>query len=353
MTEEGQAPGWEAIDGALERLYGAQEPKHYGTLIPYAMGGSDPLDGISAYQAEEPVPHWHFVTYGFSELYQKESGDPEESGYGFELTFRLVRTQEEEEPPAWALNLLQNMGRYVFSSGNVFRAGDYMDANGPICLDSDTRLTALAFVRDPELPGIDTPNGRVEFLQMTGITQDELAAMQAWNTFGVLDAGAAHIPSYLTDLERHSLMEDKAVSDAVQDGLEREGSSTGFLFVDQLGWTPGKKGWLRKTAPVLTIGAKQADIIGKLLLGRIPKGRELTLAGAGHSVVFKRGEQALHMEDSQEVTIVLDDRSAREMAQNLVPQARRFDAPFKDGLTVEIVKTEITDQDGSVIRTIG
>ncbi|GIP31764.1 hypothetical protein J2TS4_09740 [Paenibacillus sp. J2TS4] len=96
------------------------------------------------------------------------------------------RKEEEEEPPAWALNLLQNMGRYVFNSGNVFRTGDYLDANGPICLDSDTQLTALAFVHDPELSTIDTPNGRVQFLQMIGITGDELESMQTWNAWGTL-----------------------------------------------------------------------------------------------------------------------------------------------------------------------
>ena len=49
--------------------------------------------GISIYRAEDP-PHWHFVTYGFSELYSKESDDPAVSGWGFELTFRLVRGEE-------------------------------------------------------------------------------------------------------------------------------------------------------------------------------------------------------------------------------------------------------------------
>jgi len=35
------------------------------------------------------VPHWHIVGYGMSELYAKETDDPEESGWGFELTFRV------------------------------------------------------------------------------------------------------------------------------------------------------------------------------------------------------------------------------------------------------------------------
>jgi hypothetical protein len=37
------APGWDAIDGALAPMYGDQEPKHYGTIIKFAMGGPDPL----------------------------------------------------------------------------------------------------------------------------------------------------------------------------------------------------------------------------------------------------------------------------------------------------------------------
>ena len=57
------------------------------------------------------------------------------------------------------------------------------DANGPICLGADTKLTALAFTLDPELPAIETPNGHIEFIQMVGITADELEAMQTRNNF--------------------------------------------------------------------------------------------------------------------------------------------------------------------------
>ena len=49
-----------------------QEPRHWGTVLPAFLGGNDPLQGISAYVVEEPVRHWLFVTYGFSELDEKE-----------------------------------------------------------------------------------------------------------------------------------------------------------------------------------------------------------------------------------------------------------------------------------------
>jgi len=47
---------------------------------------------------EDPVkepPHWHYITFGFTELYGKTSPNREISGYGFELTFRLKRTPED------------------------------------------------------------------------------------------------------------------------------------------------------------------------------------------------------------------------------------------------------------------
>src|SRR5262245_58672455 len=94
------APGWHAIDAACERLYPDQtEPLHVASA-PHPPIGEGLIYGISAYRAKDPA-HWHFVTYGFSELYAKESDDPEVSGWGFELTFRLARGREEL-PPNWS-----------------------------------------------------------------------------------------------------------------------------------------------------------------------------------------------------------------------------------------------------------
>jgi len=353
MTEEVNTTGWDAIDQEMAKIYGDQEPKHYGTLIPYTLGGQDPLDGISVYKSETPIPHWHFVTYGFSELYDKELQDLAVSGYGFELTFRLTRSVDEEEPPAWALNLLQNMGRYVFGSGNIFRSGDYLDANGPICLGSDTKLKALSFIEDPELSAIDTPNGRVEFLQMVGITVDELEAMQTWNTLGVLSTCLAYMPQYITDLSRDTLLQVGSIAEAVQHGVEEEGSNTGFLFVGQLGWELGKKGWLKKTPDILKLGAKQAGIIGTLLQGRILKGKNLTLVGPDVRVVFEPGDQPICHVEEDEVLFKLDDRTVSELRERLQPQEGIFDFPSISGTAIRIDKTEIKDNEGNVVEIIG
>jgi suppressor of fused-like protein len=91
---ESEAPGWDAIDARLEHFYPGVEPKHFGTLHRFSLGGPDPLDGISFYPRDEPVPHWHVVSYGMSELYARDESDTaetEESGWGFEFSFRIAR----------------------------------------------------------------------------------------------------------------------------------------------------------------------------------------------------------------------------------------------------------------------
>jgi len=245
------------------------------------------------------------------------------------------------------------MGRYVFNSGNVFRAGDYLDANGPICLDADTQLTALAFTHDPELAEMDTPNGKVEFIQMVGITEDELEAMQTWKTLGVLQAGINQIPSYITDLTRSSLLRNPEIVEAVERGMMEDGSSTGFLFVDQLAWHKGKKGWFNKQSNVIQLGAKQADVIGKLLRGRIIKERNLSLVGQDLTIVFKPDLQVGYQENEQEITITLNKEAVEELSQNLVPQEKQFAISSLEGVSVQIMKTHIKNQEGAVVKTIG
>lgn len=48
--------GWDAISAVFDAAYPGQEPQHWGTLIPFSMGGPDPLTGVSAYRATSPVP---------------------------------------------------------------------------------------------------------------------------------------------------------------------------------------------------------------------------------------------------------------------------------------------------------
>ncbi len=170
------APGWDAIDARLKEVYPEQEPKHWGTIHKFMLGGPDPIDGISAYESSAGgMDHLHFCTYGYTALYYDEkSVGGEFSNFGFEMTFRLAGELPPEEDPIWVCSLLQNIARYVFDSGKWFEQYHWINANGPIRANYETDIVGLAFLHDPELPPIDSPHGRVEFIQAFGLTQKEL-----------------------------------------------------------------------------------------------------------------------------------------------------------------------------------
>lgn len=41
------------------------------------------------------------------------------SGFGFELTFRLKKMEEEQSPPMWPTTLLNKLAAYVFHTGEI------------------------------------------------------------------------------------------------------------------------------------------------------------------------------------------------------------------------------------------
>ena len=350
--EDLQSPGWEAIDQALAPLYAGQEPKHYGTLISYELGGPDPIRGISAYKRLEPVPHWHFITYGFTELFEKESENKEVSGWGFELTMRLKTEPAAEEPPGWTLNFLQNLARYVFNTGNVFKMGDYMNANGPITLETDTLIRSVVFTHDPELPPIETPHGRVEFLQVVGITDDEELAVKQWKTLEVLEIFKEHLPLLVTDLNRVSLLAKQDVLEKISAGASAEGSNVGRIFVDQLAWAERKR-LLGKPEIGITFGARQVKEILGLLPYRLPFGKEFGLTGGEFTVVFLPGSKNGYEIEGNTLRLEVTPDTLAEIQAVLKQQEGIYSLSTFGGVVLRVKKTHIKDHGGKVVETIG
>ena len=171
--------GWDAITEACERIYPEQkDPKHYGTIISWQLGGNDPLDGISIYEGED---YWHFVTYGLSELYEKESENKEISGYGMEFTFKLKKDQYEdtEAEIKCICGILQMIARLTFTQGEIFNPYEYLYTGQTEGIDTKMRsnITGFITIPDPQLQGINTPNGKVSFVELIGVTNHELLAI--------------------------------------------------------------------------------------------------------------------------------------------------------------------------------
>jgi suppressor of fused len=345
------APGWDAIDAALARIYPGVEPQHYGTLIKWRLGGPDPLDGISVYARED---HWHIVTYGLSELYGKESDDPTESGWGFELTFRPTRRPDETDHPMWALNFLQNIARYVFSSGNPFGPGHHMNLNGPISLAApETAIRAITFADDPELGVISTVHGQLRFLQVVGLTLEEYAVIERWDVQQLLAAMAPHLPLLVTDLARGDLTVDPDLAPAIEEGARRDGSSTSSLYVKEARWRPIKP---PPGGPdmVVTFGANAAERIGRVIAARLPYGRDVVIQGADKTIVVRpTAKRSVTDQGDGVLELGLPAAAVTHLVEALRPVAGVQRLRTVPELGIEIVKSQIRSPDGTVIAEIG
>ena len=177
--QEVSVHGWDAINRECERIYPDQKnPKHYGTLIKWSLGGKDPLDGISIYDGGDC---WHFVTYGMSELYEKESENQEISGFGMEFTFKLKKDdyEDEEAELTCICGILQTLARITFTQGELFGPYEYVYTGQTQGIDVNMRsnITGFITIPDKELQPIDTPNGRLVFVAFIGATDAELSAV--------------------------------------------------------------------------------------------------------------------------------------------------------------------------------
>ncbi|MDE6983002.1 MAG: suppressor of fused domain protein [Lachnospiraceae bacterium] len=369
--------GFTCISNRIKEFYPDQEGLYYGTLVPGFLGGNDPLDGVEIWESDKGCPHWLYVTYGFTDLYVDEGGEDEDedenengedededdsadkedaenaedyegegvSGYGFELTFRLKRGSEDA-PPVWPVNMLQNLARYVFSTGNGFAPGHYLNANGPIALETDTKLTCLGFLTDPELGCIETANGSMTFIEAIGLTLDEHEAMMCWNGQRFLDELTRHIPCGIADLSRTTLMEQPDFRSVWEQGVARDGSSTGVLYLPELAASM-KNGTCR-----LTFGAGHVTQTMTLLRARIGKDRPFVLQCAETVISFTKAQQPdIHRDGETFFSISLTCANLDEICQRVKPHTGTY-LMNTIPLTVEIVPTHIRDKDGTIIETI-
>lgn len=355
-TGEEGSQGWDAIDKALQTVYGDQQPTHFGTLIKFRLGGDDPLDGVSVYRSEQGAPHWHYVSYGFSDLYgdlddSYDIAPGKPSGYGFELSFRLLRGANEQEAPSWPVNFLQNIARYVFRTGNVLAPGHWMTANGPIKADADTLLTEMGFVQDPELQAIHTPYGDLMFLQLVGLTSDELREVRRWNVQGALQSLQSYMPLWITDLARPSLHDLPDVQAAIDAGATREGSKTGVLYNDVLGFSHRKR-LLRSPQTVIRLGSLGVRDLKAMLPARLPHGRPLILAGDGSTLeLVPAGDSEgglLDWHSDHELKLSLTPAQMQAWKQAVKGRDGEYTVPGLDGLVWQVKSSVVTDSQGRV-----
>ena len=177
--KEEKSYGWDAITNEFDKIYPNQKnPKHYGTLISWNLGGNDPLRGISIYDGGD---YWHFVTYGLTELYEKESENKEVSGYGMEFTFKLKKDKydNEEAEIKCICGILQSIARITFTNGEIFKPYEFIYTGQTTGIDANGRSNITGFITIPDTNAkpLNTPNGKMEFVELIGVTDNELKTL--------------------------------------------------------------------------------------------------------------------------------------------------------------------------------
>lgn len=183
------------VEAHVERL------SRDGAFFTVPMPPGDELVQIQVYA--HPAGHWHYVTYGFTSLYEG-SAPPKpgaRDGFGYELGLRVVRSSER--PPTQPMDLLRALARVLVEGRHVLAPGHTLPLRGPIAEGS--KLSAFAVAADPELGSLVTPLGSVEMLLLVGITADEEAACARGSTNALLDRLRAIDPLLVTRHDRDEI----------------------------------------------------------------------------------------------------------------------------------------------------
>lgn len=171
------APGRDAIEAAFARRYPKTEPVCFESELHdrAAFGGDEYLDGFAVYDTGKG--YQHIVTYGMSELYPSMAAfGAEYSKWGYEMTMKV--RESYAETGTWALDLLAQLARYTYQTGNFFEPGAYIPGDGSsLHPELNSAITGLAIVSDTTVAPIETVHGKVAFLQLVGLTQPELDAL--------------------------------------------------------------------------------------------------------------------------------------------------------------------------------
>ncbi len=210
-SEKTANSGWDAIEQEFLRVYpGQTEVLHYGTLIKRIFGGNDPLDGVSIYDGGS---YWHFVSFGLTELNEKESEDKDVSGFGYELTLKLkkdcIEEGDQHEEFSNIVAIMQNLARHIFS-GEIFQPNEWIsfanEYDDGLDCSGGSRLTGFILIKDTTVNSIMTPNGSVDFLELVGVTTAETKTFTGRDS---VEAFFKELGSDVTDYYRKSIVYDE------------------------------------------------------------------------------------------------------------------------------------------------
>lgn len=172
-----QAVGALSIENKLKEMYGDLQPRFYSPQVMSFQGGNDLIDGVAIYDNDN---FKHLVSYGMSHLYyNEEAAGQEYSKWGLEFSFRVKPFEADgEDDPFWVIQLMNNLASFINETKVWFEEYQFLPLGGTIRAETETDIVGVAFINDIDLGEIDTPHGKVNFLQLVGLNSIQLKRLE-------------------------------------------------------------------------------------------------------------------------------------------------------------------------------
>lgn len=276
------------------------------------------IDGVPVRVAtvSSPRPLWWLVTRGLF------------ADAGLELSLRLARGKDELAPPAFATAVLSRLIGYA-RKGRLAE-GQIVAWPSPFGEGAETDLSAFALTADPSFGTLRTAHDAVPVLLAVGVTWDEARLVREWSPQGLLEVLGKLDPSLATTLDRASLLSSPRARLAIEQRVEREGSSMGLLVAE-------RSELAGKDRFTWTLDAQTCDALLSLLKGRLGHRRPFTVRSSALSLEVQPGETDALSVQGRQATLKLTQPMARALRASLKPAPGRYRWDELPALTIEVV----------------
>ena len=97
----------------------------------------------------------------------------------FTLKLKKDKYEDEEKEIRGICGILQSIARMTFVNGEIFRAYEYLYTGQTTGIDwnQKSNITGFITIPDDKFHEINTPNGKVKFVEFVGVTDSELKAI--------------------------------------------------------------------------------------------------------------------------------------------------------------------------------
>ncbi len=264
-----------------------------------------------------PRPYWWLRSHGLS------------STVPAEVVLRVPRAPGEPQPPAWAFPVLERL--IAFAREGELEPGQIVRWPKPFGEGTETDLDAFAIAIDPSFGVITTPHDTVPVLLAVGVTNDEVRLVREWSPEGLLEVLARLDPTLSTTLDRASLLASPRARQAIEQRVEKEGSSMGVLQARVC------EGVVSKTSLSWKVDAETADAILSLLKGRIGHQRPFIVRAAAFELEFQPGDAPALTFDRLKATLKLTQTMARNLRATLKARPGTYTWEGLPSFSLEVV----------------